>query len=191
MILGNIAILEAIQNGWIGIEPFPYDDPGKAPFYTSAVDLHLSNEIVVPDDDAPTVIDLSSGSISSYWARNSQKHEITNDRPFTLAQGKFILARTLERVKFPLNCCENHCYSARVEGRSSLARCGILVHFTAPTIHAGFEGTITLEIINLGPLKFSLTPGLSVCQLVIEQVKGPVSDAPNQFKGQAGATGVV
>jgi dCTP deaminase len=78
-----------------------------------------------------------------------------------------------------------------VEGKSSLARCGILIHFTAPTIHAGFNGTITLEIINLGPVRFLLTPGLFICQLIIEEIQGAPANAPNQFRGQTGAAGVV
>ena len=189
MILGNSAILEAIQNGWIGIDPFPYSDPTKEPFNTSAVDLTLGDEIVVPDSNASAILDLRSGSIADFWSKHSTRHKITADRPYTLTNGTFILARTKERVSFPLNTCQDHCYSARVEGKSSLARCGILVHFTAPTIHAGFEGTITLEIILHGPLKFNLVPDIPICQLIIEQVKGSVHDAPNQFKGQRSATG--
>ena len=72
-----------------------------------------------------------------------------------------------------------------------MTRCGILIHFTAPTIHAGFEGTITLEIINLGPIEFLLYPDMRICQLIIEEVKGIPTDAPNQFRGQKDAVGVL
>jgi hypothetical protein len=73
--------------------------------------------------------------------------------------------------------------AARVGGRSSFARCGVLVHFTAPSIHAGFVGTITLEIMNLGPHAM-LRPGMKICQLILEQVEGFPADAPSQFHGQ-------
>ncbi len=189
MILGNAAILEALQNGWITIDPFPFDDPAKEPFNTSAVDLTLGNEIVVPATEVPSVLDLRSGSIAAFWAAHSKVLTITEDQPYILKKGVFILAKTKERVGFPINACPEGSFSARVEGKSSLARCGILVHFTAPTIHAGFEGTITLEIILHGPLSFNLVPGIPICQLIIEQVKGSVVDAPNQFKGQTSATG--
>jgi dCTP deaminase len=77
-------------------------------------------------------------------------------------------ANTLERVNFRVRQ-DQQCYSARVEGKSSLARCGILIHFTAPTIHAGFEGRITLEMINMGVHNLLLYPGMFVCQLIIER----------------------
>jgi dCTP deaminase len=96
----------------------------------------------------------------------------------------------MESVDFPLNN-SGECFSARVEGRSSLARCGIPVHFTAPTIHAGFAGTITLEMINLGAHDFLLIPSMFVCQLVIEEVKGCPVNAPNQFRGQTNPAGVL
>jgi dCTP deaminase len=137
----------------------------------------------------PFQIDLSRGGIARHLAQNSTRHRITTDQPFSLRPNTLVLARTLEKVAFPT--LENEiCYSARVEGKSSLARCGILVHFTAPTIHAGFSGSITLEIINLGPQSFLLTQSMFVCQLIIEEVKGRPADAPNQFRGQTTAAGI-
>ncbi len=77
---------------------------------------------------------------------------------FTLEPRQFVLSQTLETVEFPIK--EGSVpLAARVEGRSSWARCGLLVHFTAPTIHAGFKGPIILEICNLGPATISLRPG--------------------------------
>jgi dCTP deaminase len=72
-----------------------------------------------------------------------------------------------------------------VEGKSSYARCGLLVHFTAPTIHAGFSGTITLELINFGPLKIELYPDMPICQLIVEQVSGMPFRNDSQFQGQS------
>lgn len=100
----------------------------------------------------------------------------------------FVLGRTLERVELPIRS-RGTCLAARIEGRSSYARCGMLVHFTAPTIHAGFAGTITLEIVNLGPLPIMLTPGAPICQLIIEQVDGVPFRNDSQFQDQSTAGG--
>jgi dCTP deaminase len=145
---------------------------------------------VVPVFDVPVQIDLRKPGIAKLLAKHSRSITITEEQPFSLEYGKLILAKTNESVSFPLSG-DGFCYSARVEGRSSIARCGILVHFTATTIHAGFEGTITLEMINLGPVNFLLYPGLKFCQLIIEEVKGIPTNAPNQFKGQNSAAGII
>jgi dCTP deaminase len=76
--------------------------------------------------------------------------------------------------------------AARVEGKSSLARLGLAIHVTAPTIHAGFKGQIQLEIINHGPLPVRLRPGMPVCQLIFEQTLGvPDRGYGGQFSSQA------
>jgi dCTP deaminase len=190
MILSNVEIIKAIKNGYFNIEPLPHADPSQAPFNTSSIDLHLGNEILSPKKDAPVQMDLRKGNIANFLATHSERHIITEQQPYSLKRGEFVLAKTLEKVSFPL-LNSDICYAARVEGRSSLAKCGILIHFTAPTIHAGFEGTITLEIINFGINDFLLVPELPICQLIIEEVKGSPADAPNQFKGQSSPAGVI
>ncbi len=190
MILSNVEIVNCINKKLFSITPLDRLDPTSKPFNTSAIDLRLGDEILVPTSTSPIQFDLRTGSIAKYWNDNSKKYQISDENPFSLAPNKLILARTFERVDFPINGTEIS-YSARVEGKSSLARCGILVHFTAPTIHSGFKGTITLEIINLGIHNFLLIPQMSICQLIIEEVKGCPLDAPNQFSGQSSPAGVV
>ena len=189
MILSNVEILKCIQENRFSIEPLAGEDPQNPPFNTSAVDLRLYKEITVPTQDGAFQVDVTRGKIAQHFARNSERRIITRDQPYSLEPNHFILARTLERVDFPL-LDDEICYSARVEGKSSLARCGILIHFTAPTIHAGFSGTITLEVINLGPQPFLLKPEMFVCQLIIEEVKGKPANSPNQFRGQSTAAGI-
>jgi dCTP deaminase len=96
----------------------------------------------------------------------------------------------MERVELPiLDGDDIPCLAARVEGRSSYARCGLLIHFTAPTIHAGFAGTITLELLNFGPVPISLYPGEPICQLIVEKVDGKPFHNASQFQNQATAGG--
>lgn len=188
MILSNVEIVRCLSNKEFSITSLAGMDPSQKPFNTSAVDLRLADEIVIPKLDTPTQLDLDNGNIAHFLASHSDSCTISDHQPFSLRHGQFVLAKTLERVNFPIT--DEKCYSARVEGKSSLSRCGILVHFTAPTIHAGFAGTITLEITNLGPQTFLLKPRMFVCQLIIEEVKGCPIGAPNQFSGQTSAVGL-
>jgi len=188
MVLSNVEIVKAINAGDISIQDIAGMDPGEKPFNTSAVDLRLGTEICIPRGDVPVQLDLRKPNIAKFLADNSITKTIAHDQGYALRAHKFVLANTHEKVDFPIR--DGQCYSARVEGKSSLARCGILVHFTAPTIHAGFNGTITLEIINLGPFDFLLYPEMYICQLIIEQVSGCPVNAPNQFAGQKKPFGV-
>lgn len=106
---------------------------------------------------------------------------------FNLDPNKFILGNTVEKVSLPLVDKEGrkqNCLAARIEGRSSAARLGLIIHFTAPTIHAGFAGRITLEIINLGPRVITLYPETYICQLILETVDGIPTEKESQFQGQ-------
>lgn len=183
MILSNTDILEGIRLQHFDIAPLADKDPSRAPFNTSSVDLRLADQLVIPRGDTPANLDLRKGGIAAFWSKHCERATITESQPYELKRGVFLLGQTLERVSFPLRS-DGVSYSARVEGRSSFARCGILVHFTAPTIHAGFSGPITLEITNMGPLSFMLYPGLFVCQLIIEEVRGRPVGTPNQFLNQ-------
>jgi dCTP deaminase len=76
--------------------------------------------------------------------------------------------------------------AGRVEGKSSLARLGLGVHITAPTIHSGFKGRIRLEIINHGDVPIRLRSGMRICQLILETTLGtPERGYRGQFLGQS------
>lgn len=103
------------------------------------------------------------------------------DNGWDLEPKKLVLGWTRERIELPLHGR----VAARVEGKSGLARIGLSIHCTAPTIHAGFVGTIQLEIVNHGPIPIKLRPSVSICQLVFEQTLGMSSKAyAGQFSGQ-------
>ncbi len=197
MILSNVAIVDAIKNGRISIDPITGKngevistdalDPALPPFNTTSIDLRLASTISVPKENEDALVRPYKGGsgIAKLLSANSETQQINSRFPLMLEPKLFILAQTKERVDFPIPEDEKSiCYSARVEGKSSLARSGLLVHFTAPTIHAGFRGPITLEIINLGPYEILLEAGTYICQLIIEEVKGIPIITPSQFRGQ-------
>lgn len=190
MILSNIEIIDCIKKGLFSINPLSGDNPSEKPFNTSAVDLRLGDEVLIPNCKTPIQLDLRKPGIATFLIQNSDRRKISEQTPFSLKRNEFVLMSTIEKVKFPIQK-QSVCYSARVEGKSSIARCGVLVHFTAPTIHAGFEGPITLEILNLGPTDFLLIPNMYICQLIIEEVRGCPIETDSQFKGQSSPAGVV
>lgn len=197
MILCNTEIHRAIDEKRLIIEPQPVPRFRSAssehcPYDTHSVDLKLASEIVVPSDGQYS-FDLSKpGSIADTIKAHSTKETITADRPFNLAPGKFVLGKTVEWIGLPLPERDGKtCLAARFEGKSSRARFGILVHFTAPTIHPGFNGTITLEMINLGRANILLVPNMYIGQLIVEEVLGVPSPNPSQFHGQASPEGLI
>ncbi|WP_339910039.1 dCTP deaminase [Symmachiella dynata] len=198
MILSNVEIHKALDDGRLVIKPEPgprLPTIGKhCPYGTHTVDLTLASELSIPKDDFPIAFDLSNKKkLAECLAQNSEKCTITEDQPYTLKQGKFILAKTRETIELPMQDPGSgaRCLAARIEGKSSRARLGLLVHFTAPTVHPGFSGTLTLEIINLGPAKILLSPGVAIAQLIVEEVVGIPLANPSQFQGQSSPEGVL
>ena len=75
--------------------------------------------------------------------------------------------------------------AGRIEGKSSLARLGLAVHITAPTIQAGFQGSLVLEMYNAGPWTLELTEGMQIAQVIFERLEQPPSRGyQGQFQGQ-------
>ncbi len=113
-------------------------------------------------------------------------HDLTTQRTISndgwlLVPQNLILAWTVEYIDLKYDAR----LAARVEGKSSLARLGIAVHMTAPTIHSGFKGKVRLEVVNYGPLPIRLRPGMRICQLIFEQTLGtPEKGYQGQFLGQ-------
>ncbi len=110
------------------------------------------------------------------------------DEGVVIHPGEFLLGSTLESLKVPSDLV------ARVEGRSSYGRLGIIVHATAGYIDPGFEGDITLEMQNLGNAPVKLYPEDRVCQVVFEtmtsEAENPYGEkTDSKYMGQTGATG--
>lgn len=187
MILSNLEIQKALDKGRLVIEPQPLPrtpEHGKyCPYNTTAVDLRLHIEISVPEGGTFAYDLMEPGAISELIRHNSKRLTLTRDQPYRLETNKFVLARTLEKVELPDKKGPPY-LAARIEGKSSRSRCGVLVHFTAPTVHTGWSGPLTLEIINLGPTTFLLSPGMPIAQLIVEEVRGEIILNPSQFQNQ-------
>jgi dCTP deaminase len=170
MILSNQMILEKIAKGelFIGQGPHAPIDPATLILDTTSLNLHLSDEIYCWKKMKGVVINPCSEDFNfkQFAEANSVKESCQNG--FIIEPGEFVLATTREYVKLPPDI------AARVEGRSSLGRLGISIHVTAPTIHALFEGNITLEIFNHSKYNLNIQAGMKICQLIFESVDGEV-----------------
>jgi dCTP deaminase len=182
MVFTDREIQSALENGQIKIEPPPTEDA----YSSTSVDLTLSGFLQIWQTPSlkgveQIVCPATSGYKYSEFARQFSTTVEMHDEGYVLEPQTFVLGSTAESVDLPARSR----VAARVEGKSSLARLGIGVHVTAPTIHSGFTGTIQLEICNHGPLKVRLIPGMRVCQLIFEQTLGtPEKGYLGQFHGQ-------
>ncbi len=194
MLLSNLEIHKALDTGRLVIKPEPLPRTKEigvkyCPYDTHTVDLRLGNELTIPKPGAYAYDFLAQGNIAELIAQSSKKHTLTEDRPFRLEPNIFVLAQTLETIELPIDKGPPY-LAARIEGKSSRARCGLLVHFTAPTVHPEWKGQLTLEIINLGQTPFLLHSGMPIAQLLVEQVKGEIQSNQSQFQGQVTPEGL-
>jgi dCTP deaminase len=154
MVLSDRSIKEQLLAGRIRIEPFDPDD-----IQPSSVDLHLDTRFQVFRNSRYPYIDPSmeqSGLMELVQA--------TSEEPFVLHPGEFVLGATVERVGLPEDIV------ARLEGKSSLGRLGLLIHSTAGYVDPGWDGTLTLELSNVANLPIVLTPGMAIGQISFMQM---------------------
>src|SRR4051812_21612099 len=104
MILSNASIVDALARNAFSIHGLEQsDNPSAPPFNTSAVDLRLDNELVIPEPGSYS-LDLSQGDIRTTLANNSRINPIPDpDQPYVLQRGRFVLGQTVELVEFPLS----------------------------------------------------------------------------------------
>lgn len=182
MILTDREIQIFLSKRQISIKP----EPDLTRYSSTSIDLTLAKQLLVWTFDQ---IDKYKGEIvapgknfeyTKFRDKYTKRKNIPN-KGYVLGTGEFILAWTHEKITLP-----NHSrIAARVEGKSSLARIGLGVHLTAPTIHAGFEGRIQLELCNHGMVSIRLIPGMPICQLIFETTLGtPAKGYSGVFSGQ-------
>jgi len=114
--------------------------------------------------------------------------EVSGDEPFILHPGEFVLGQTLERVTLPDDLV------ARLEGKSSLGRLGLLIHSTAGFVDPGFSGNLTLELSNVANLPITIYEGMPIGQLSFMRMDGAVEvpygakDKGSKYQGQGEPT---
>ena len=160
MILTDREILISLDRELIRIDPRPV---GEA-FTSSAVDLTLDPVIWIVRDPMPALENIvdprAAGFNAEQVMRELSDEETIDATGFPLIPRKLALAWTREYIEMPTETR----LAARVEGKSSLSRLGLVVHMTAPTIHAGFEGRIRLEMMNHGAVPIRLRSGMRICR---------------------------
>lgn len=179
MILSDVEIWEAIQSGEIIFTPSLSPEQVS----TSSIDLRLGNTYTIftpPEPGVSVHIDITQiKSVEKVLQNYSKIITLDDNDKYTLEPGHFILAYTEEYIKLPSHI------AARVEGRSTLARLGLTVHQTAPTVHATFEGKLRLEICNNGLFNCEIRPRMKFCQLILERLGKPASSQLiSQFQKQ-------
>ncbi len=176
MILSDHTLREEIEAGRIVIDPF---DP--ACVQPSSVDLHVDSQFRVFANSRYPYID-----VKQEMPDLTELVEVEPDEPFILHPGEFVLGSTLERVVVPNDLV------ARLEGKSSLGRLGLLIHSTAGYVDPGWDGHLTLELSNVANLPITLYPGMKIGQISFFKLTTaadvPYGAAGNKYQGQRGPT---
>lgn len=178
MILSDVTIREEIAAGRIVIDPF--DETCVQP---SSVDLHVDSRFRVFANSRYPYID-----VRREMPELTELVEVGPGEPFILHPGEFVLGSTLERVALPDDLV------ARLEGKSSLGRLGLLIHSTAGYVDPGWDGYLTLELSNVANLPITIHPGMKIGQISFFRLTTPAA-APygsagvrSKYQGQRGPT---
>ena len=178
MLLSDRDIRAEIENGRVALDPF---DPAMV--QPASVDVRLDKFFRVFDNHKYAAIDPAEEQ-----PELTRLVEASDDGPFILHPGEFVLGSTYESVTLPDDV------AARLEGKSSLGRLGLLTHSTAGFIDPGFVGNVTLELSNMATLPINLWPGMKIGQLCFFRMTSsadhPYGSATygSRYSGQRGPT---
>jgi dCTP deaminase len=170
VILSDREIKQLLDEGKIIISPKPDLDEQLG---SASLDLRLSDEFMIFEHTKKPYIDTKNPET---FKDMTKMMKVSENDPFVFHPGEFVLGATLEEVELPADI------AARIDGRSSLGRLGIVIHSTAGHIDPGFKGKIVLEMENIGMIPVLLYPGMRVCQLVFEVLSSPTTKPYNQKK---------
>lgn len=154
-VLAKQQILQHIEAGKIKIEPFDESKVGPA-----SVDFHLGQTFRIFEKINDSFV------VDEKVDFHQVTKKINVEKNITLPPGESIHGITVEKLSLPENLC------GWIQGRSSLARVGLLVHITANFIHPGTRGKQVLEMTNAGPMTLDLQVGIPICQIIFEETKG-------------------
>jgi dCTP deaminase len=178
MILSDRSIREELEHGRIVIDPLAADA-----IQPSSVDLRVDASFRVFANHRYPYIDVREPQPDL-----TDLIKVPDDEPFVLHPGEFVLGSTYERVALPDDLV------ARLEGKSSLGRLGLLIHSTAGFVDAGWDGWLTLELSNVATLPIAIYPRMKIGQLAFFQLS-TAADRPygsaelgSKYRGQQGPT---
>jgi dCTP deaminase len=178
LVLSDRSIREALESGRLVIEPL-----GDNAVQPASLDIRLDRYFRVFRNHRQAYIDIRE-EIPDL----TEQEEVADDEPFVLHPGEFVLGSTVERVKLANDIV------ARVEGKSSLGRLGLLVHATAGFVDPGWDGQLTMELSNVSTLPIRLYFGMKIGQLSFQNLTTP-ADRPyghpelrSRYQGQTRPT---
>ena len=177
-VLSDRDIRTALDAGTVRIRP--YDPQDLQP---SSVDLHLDRSFRVFRNNRYAFIDVRAPQPDL-----TEMLTVADDEPFILHPGEFVLGSTSEYVRLPNDLV------ARLEGKSSLGRLGLLIHSTAGFVDPGFEGRLTLELSNVANLPITIYPGMKIGQIGFFRLTSPAENPygskgmGSKYQGQRGPT---
>jgi len=178
VLLSDRDIRAELDSGRVGLDPY---DP--AMIQPSSIDVRLDRFFRLFDNHKYPVIDPAQDQPDL-----TRLVEVEGDDPFMLHPGEFVLGATYEAVTLPDDV------AARLEGKSSLGRLGLLTHSTAGFIDPGFTGHVTLELSNVATLPITLWPGMKIGQLCFFRLSSPAehpygsAQYGSRYQGQRGPT---
>ena len=178
MVLSDRSIREEIESGRLVFDPY---DPSL--IQPSSVDVRVDRQFRVFHNSRHPYIDVRKPMEDL-----TELVEVTDSEPFVLHPGEFVLGQTLERVSLPDDLV------ARLEGKSSIGRLGLLIHSTAGFVDPGFSGNLTLELSNVANLPITIYHGMPIGQISFMRMDGPVEhpygseETGSKYQGQAEPT---
>ena len=178
MIFSDRTILEAIEAGRVSIDPFDRDL-----VQPSSVDIRCDHRFRGFENHRYPLIDPKA-----VQENLTSQVETTPEKPFILHPGEFVLGTTLETIRLGDDVV------ARLEGKSSLGRLGLLIHSTAGFIDPGFHGQVTLELSNVASLPIAIYPGMKIGQISFYQMTTAAEhpygsvELGSKYQGQTGPT---
>jgi dCTP deaminase len=178
VILSDVSIKKAIEEGRIVIDPLV-----EGAIQPSSVDVHVDRYFRVFRNDTTPFIDPKEPQEDL-----TELVEVKEDAAFILHPGEFVLGSTLESLTLPDDLV------ARIEGKSSLGRLGLLVHATAGFVDSGWSGYLTLELSNVANLPIAIYPTMKIGQLSFMQMTTPAEHpygsgvTGSKYQGQRGPT---
>ncbi len=156
-ILARSELMRLIKSGKLRIEPFSETQVGAG-----SIDLRLGNEFRV-FKEARGVFQVTD---DFNYDEITETVRVEDGGNFLMMPGQLVNGITKEKVTLPENV------AAFIEGRSSLARVGLLTHLSSGYVHPGTSNRTVLEIANISPMPLTIAPGTKICQLVLLTVKG-------------------